>query len=494
MALYIVLVAYFAILAGIGFAASRKIGDMDDFYVGGKKLGYWVVAFSARATGESAWLLLGLTGLGAMVGLSALWVVVGEVLGVAVAWFVMADPFKEETDRCGAITVPDYLVCKHAPEHNDPNRVRIRVLAAGVLVLFVTVYVSAQIDATGKAFESFLDWNYYSGILAGFGIVLIYTLFGGFVAVSWSDLFQGLIMLFGLVAVPIVAFMSIPTEVGIIGHIASTNPELVSLFGQGGITFSNVWIIVSYLAVGLGFLGSPQVFVRFMSLKNPSEIRKGRWVAVAYTILTDSAAVLAGFLGRYILVAPDQNVEHVLGNAAEGVLPAIVDYLFPVILVGIFVAAVLAAIMSTIDSLLVVASSAVTRDYYQQIKHPDMRSSELTRMSRLITLVIALVALAVTVLVSALSPDRTVFWFVIFGWSGIASCFCPVIILSLFWKGYNGTGVLWTMAAGLVSVPLFKFGAPALPVVGSAFGDLGEMAPSFLVAFIAGYIGSRLHS
>ncbi|NND72088.1 MAG: sodium/proline symporter [Rhodothermales bacterium] len=494
MAVYLVLAAYFAILAGIGVVASRRIRDLDDFYVGGKKLGYWVVAFSARATGESAWLLLGLTGLGAMVGLSALWVVVGEVLGVGIAWFVMADRFKHQTDECRAVTVPDYLVAKHAPRKSDPNHKRIRVLAAGILVLFITIYVSAQIDATGKAFESFLGWNYYSGITAGFGIVLLYTMFGGFVAVSWSDLFQGTIMLVGLVAIPVFAVMSIPSDVALSTSIGASNPELLTLTGAGGLTFQNVWIIVSYLAVGLGFLGSPQVFVRFMSLKDPREIKKGRWVAITYTILTDTAAVLAGFLGRFILVPGGQNPESILGNAAEGVLPAIVEHLFPVVIVGIFVAAVLAAIMSTIDSLLVVASSAVTRDYYQQLVHPETPGSELTGMSRWVTLGIAVFALVIAVSVSLLSPDRTVFWFVIFGWSGIASCFCPVIILTLFWKEYNARGVIWTMIGGLISVPLFKFGASALPIVGEAFNALGEMAPSFVVAFIAGYVGSNWKS
>ena len=183
---YIILALYFGILFGIGLLASKKIAGAKDYFVGGKKLGYWVVAFSSRATGESAWLLLGLTGLGAMIGLQALWVVLGEVLGVGIAWLFMAKPFKRLTDQYDSITIPDYLV-----SHFKTSSNYLRIIAATALSLFVTIYVSAQIDATGKAFESFLGWNYYTGAITGFAIVALYITSGGFVAVAWSDLFQG---------------------------------------------------------------------------------------------------------------------------------------------------------------------------------------------------------------------------------------------------------------------------------------------------------------
>ena len=195
---YVVIVGYFALLLAIGAAASRRVRGLSDYYVGGKDLGYWVVAFSARASGESAWLYLGLTGLGALVGASALWVVVGEVVGVSIAWFLMARPFKSATDRFGSITVPDYLASRFGGPGQEHAARTLRLLAAAALTLFVTVYVSAQIDATGKAFGSFLGWNYHLGALVGFGIVVTYTLSGGFVAVAWSDLLQGILMLAGL--------------------------------------------------------------------------------------------------------------------------------------------------------------------------------------------------------------------------------------------------------------------------------------------------------
>ena len=199
----IALTVYVIILFLIGIFASRRIKSMSDFYVGGKNIGYWAVAFSARATGESGWLLIGLTGMGAIAGISTYWVVIGEVLGVAISWFFMAKKFKRITDKYKSITVPDYL-----ESHFKAKTRLIRILSASVLSIFVIIYVSSQIDATGIAFESLLGMNYYYGALLGFVIVLIYIFIGGFVAVVWSDLFQGLLMFFGLVLLPIVVFSS----------------------------------------------------------------------------------------------------------------------------------------------------------------------------------------------------------------------------------------------------------------------------------------------
>lgn len=489
---YVVLFLYFAVLFGIGIVASRRISDLADFFVGGKKLGYWVVAFSARATGESAWLLLGLTGLGAFVGLSALWVVVGEVLGVAIAWFIMAKPFKAATDRFESITIPDFLVSHFAEKRATPRQtLLLRAIAAGALTLFVTVYVSAQIDATGKAFVSFLNWHYYPGVLVGFAIVVAYTFAGGFVAVAWSDLFQGTLMLAGLLALPLFGWLTAPSSSVFWQGLADVDPSLVSIWGAGGLSLSSVFVIISYLAVGLGFLGSPQVFVRFMSLERPEELRKGRWVAVAYTALTDTGAVFAGMFGRYLL-APVADVESVLGVGGEWVLPELVSYLFPALVVALYIAAVLAAIMSTIDSLLVVASSAATRDFYQQIFHPDIGSDQLTGLSRVVTLALAFLALLISIAVSIHSPDRTVFWYVIFGWSGIAATFCPTIILMLFYRPLTATGALSAMLTGMVAVPLLEFGAPLLPEIGPALTSVGEMAPAFALSAVVGVFVSTV--
>ena len=358
------LVVYFAILFIIGIVASKKVTTMEDFYVGGKNLGYWVVAFSARATGESGWLLLGLTGMGAMLGVQAFWAVIGEVLGVAVCWLMMAKPFKRLTDQYESMTVIDFFV-----SHFKSKTHHVRLISSSVLVTFITIYISSQIDSTGTAFESFLGVNYFVGALIGFVIVVAYIFIGGFVAVAWSDMFQGVVMLIGLILLPIAGYFAIngSSTVSMSHQLMAIDPSLLNIWGSGGFSLMNVLVIISFLTIGLGFLGAPQVFVRFMSVRDTDEITKGTWVAIIFTILTDASAVLAGMFGRLLLTGPGVNVESVLGNGAQNVLPAMVYALFPVFIIGLYVAAVLSAIMSTVDSLLVVASSAVTRDIYQKI-------------------------------------------------------------------------------------------------------------------------------
>ena len=484
---YIILFCYLGILFIIGMLASKKIAGAKDYFVGGKKLGYWVVAFSSRATGESAWLLLGLTGLGAMIGLKAFWVVLGEVLGVGIAWLFMAKPFKRLTDQYNAITIPDYLV-----SHFKTSSNYLRIIAATALSLFVTIYVSAQIDATGKAFESFLDWNYYTGAVVGFAIVTLYITSGGFVAVAWSDLFQGLVMIVGLVVLPIAALLTIEDRTIIISGLEAIDPWLFSIWGEGGFTILNLLACIGLLMIGIGFMGSPQVFVRFMSINDEDEINKGRWVAIIYTLVATGAAVLIGMLGRYLFTTAGQEVEQVLGKGAENVLPLMVEHIFPITLVGLYIAAVLSAIMSTIDSLLVVASSAVTRDFYQQIWKPELKEENMARISRVVTMILALFALGIALSVAIFSPEREIFWFVIFGWSGISATFCPVMILSLFWKNYTAHGAIATMLTGFISVPLFKFVVPNIQEIGIYFDKLEELTPSFFLALLMGIIVSKI--
>jgi len=484
---YIVLAVYFIILMGIGIFASKRITDIRDYYVGGKKLGYWIAALSARATGESGWLLIGVTGMGAMMGVSAYWIVVGEVLGVYLSWQFLAKKFKIATDNYDSITVPDYLVSRFGSTSNT-----LRIISATALSLFVVIYVSAQIDITGKTFESFLNINYYTGILIGFGIVLMYISTGGFLAVAWSDFFQGILMFIGLVILPIVTIFYIPDLSAFCKGLSAIDPGLTDIWGSGGFNLLNLVSVIGLISIGIGFLGSPQVYVRFMSIKDENEIKKGKWVAVWYTLITDTAAVTIGLLGRYLLTSVGQDPVLAIGHAGEDVLASLLDMVMPNVIIGVYIAAVLSAIMSTVDSLLVVASSAVTRDFYQQIFHPEIKNDALTSLSKKVTVVIAILALSIALLVSVLSPDRTVFWFVIFGWSGIAATFVPVIILSLLWDGFTEKGAIASMIVGFLSVSIFKFIIPKLPTVGIYFDKLDVMFPSVLLAMIAGYCISKI--
>ncbi len=483
-----VLIIYFAILFFIGIYASRKIQGISDYYVGGKKLGYWAVAFSARATGESGWLLLGLTGMGAIAGVSAFWIVLGEVLGVGVSWFLMAKKFKAATDKYQSLTVPDYLESRF-----NSTKQTLRIIAASALTLFVIIYVSAQIDATGKAFESLLDMNYYGGALLGFIIVMAYIFTGGFVAVVWSDFFQGILMLLGLITLPIVGWWTLENGVEVMSGLNAIDPSLTNIWGGGDDVWMTTFTLLGFTMIGLGFLGSPQIYVRFISIKNTKEIDHGKWVAVLFTLITDAAAVSIGLLGRYLFTEYGQDPEVVLGEGGEGVLIKMIENLLPLTLVAIYIAIVLSAIMSTIDSLIIVASSAITRDFYQQIVAPKINDKKLTKISKYVTLCIALLSLIIAMIVAVNSPDRTIFWFVIFGFSGIAATFCPVIILSLFWKSYSEAGAIASMVSGFLCVPLFKFVVQELDGIGIYFEKLDVLAPSFAISMMFGWLFTKLY-
>ena len=483
-----VLALYVGVLFLIGILASRRIKGMSDYYVGGKKMGFWAVAFSARATGESGWLLIGLTGMGAMAGFSSYWVVAGELLGVIISWQFMAKRFKKRSDSYGAITIPDYL-----QSHFKSTTNNLRIIAASILVVFIVIYVASQIDVTGVAFESMLGIDYRLGALIGFFIVLSYIFVGGFVAAVWSDLFQGLLMFLGLVLLPIVVWFSMDHGAGVAEGLNAIDPTLTQVMGRSTDPWMNLFTILGFSMIGLGFLGSPQVYVRFMSIKDENEIDKGKWVAAVFTLLTDAAAVTIGILARIYFTKSGDNPEAILGNNGEDVLSMITESFLPTLLVAVFIAIVLSAIMSTIDSLLILASSAITRDFYQKIFRPHLKDKDLTKISRIATIIMAFTALLIAMIMDYVSPDRQIFWVIIFGWSGIAATFCPVIILSLFWKGFSENGAIASMITGFVSVILFNFVFKEMPDIGEYFVALDVLAPSFAMAMIVGFIVSKIY-
>ena len=479
---YAMIAIYFSVLVLLGYLASRRINTMRDFVIGGKSLSYWVAAFSAQATGESAWLLLGVTGMGAMLGFSAYWIVIGEAAGVFVAWFFMAPRFKYLTDKYDSITVIDYLVSRFGAKSH-----LLRIISAVALSFFVLIYISAQIDATGSAFESFLQWDYHAGALVGFIIVAGYCIAGGFLAAAWTDMFQGAVMLVCLLVLPIVAGLSVENFDNIYVGLERIDPGLVSIWGAGGINALNVSIVLGMALIGLGFLGSPQVFARLIAIKNETEIRRGRWVALLFTIIVGFSAVSIGILGRYIFADQGTNPEVLLGNGAQNVLSEMVDYTFPPWVVGLYVAAVLAAIMSTVSSLLVMASGSLTHDLYAQIYNPNMGDTQATLLCRRITIVMALLALCISMMVAFLSPDRTIFWFAVFGWSGISATFCPMILLSLFWPKFTQRAAIASMLTGFSMTLISKFFLQEIDGVGDYIAALETMPPSFLSALLVGY-------
>jgi sodium/proline symporter len=487
---------YAAVLLAIGFLASKKTADIRDYFVGGKKLGFINVAFSARATGESAWLLIGLTGMGYALGAQAFWVVVGELLGVGGAWLFMARRFKRLTDRYDSVTVPDYLESRFRDSGHW-----LRIIAAGALLVFVPIYAGTQVFAAGGAFFDFLGINHYLGATIGFAIVLVYITQGGFTAVVWSDVFQGALMFLGLVILPVVALAHAGGLMEITDSLRSQDPNLLTLHGPdqtnasgivlSGWNYLSMISVVGLAGIGIGFWGSPQIFVRFISLRSEKEIIPGAATALMWTVLADSGAVLIGIFGRALF-----NTE--IGLDKEAVLPFMAETLLHALFTGLFIAMVLSAIMSTIDSLLIIAASAGVRDYWQKIRHPEMTDLQLIRVSRVVTLGLSLIAFGVGMGLLLYNKDKAIFWVIIFGWSGIAATFCPVIILSLFWSKITALGAKCAMLAGFVAVPMLSFVAPPLMKhIGLVEGPgilaaIDILPPAFLIGFATAVVVSML--
>ena len=460
------LFAYLLVLVGLGWWSRRERG-LGGYYVAGKSLPSWVVAFSSNATGESGWLLLGLTGMGYLVGIHALWVVVGEVLGVTLGWLLVAGPFKVLTDRYQSITVPDFL------EERFADRAQlIRKVSVVILLSMAATYCSAQLVASGKAFSSFLGMTYTTGVIVGAVVTFFYTTVGGFKAVAYSDLVQGLLMLVALVVLPLVGFHAAGGWDAVMSSLAAADPNLLQPMGAYGLTYEGVLAVLSMVTIGLAFLGVPQLLVRFMAARDVGEIRRGGLIATICITLFDLGAVFTGIAGRALFPVLDDQ---------ETVMPMLAEQFFPAIFTGIFLVVVLGAIMSTVDSLLIMASSAVVRDLVQKVMNPDIDERQLARWGRITTFAVGLVALPF-----ALREAQILFWFVLFAWSGLGAAFTPVVLLALFWKRTTRNGALAGMVAGFVVtvawVVFFKAG----------YYDLYEMIPGFLAGLIVAVLVSLL--
>lgn len=482
--LWAVLIGYLSLLFGLAIWSSRSTGDLAGYYLAGRRLPAAVVGFSAASTGESAWLLLGLTGMGYLLGVNALWIVFGEVVATAVAWTFIAPRFKALADRYRAITVADWL-----EERFGDRRQVLRLIGSLVILVMAGTYMAAQLTGSGKTFESFLGIPYEAGVILGAVVILFYTAFGGLKAVAWSDLMQATLMAAALVALPVVAIV----EVGGLGALAerlgALEPGLLRPLGGEGATGRRFAEVASHLGVGLAFLGAPQLLVRFMASKDRRTLSDGGVMAAFVIVLFDVGAVLTGMAGRAL---------HPRIADAEGILPLLASELMPPVVTGLFLVAVLAAIMSTADSVLLLASSSVVRDFFQKLlgtRCPDPAASgirgavarlagdeaRLSRFGKGITLVLGVVGIA-----AALPEARIVFFFVLFSWSGLGCAFAPVAILGICWKRLTLPGAAAGMIAGFfASVGWFLWGKPL-------FHDLYEMVVGFAAGFAAAIVVSLL--
>jgi len=458
VAILVVVAVYGVILLAIGLWGGRESRSVAGYYVAGKQLPSWVIAFSSNSTGESAWLLLGLTGMGYLVGIHALWIVLGEVAGVALAWVFVGLRFKAYTDHYDSITVPDYLEARF----RDTRHI-IRLVSVVIILTMVIAYTAAQLTASGKAFSSFMGTTYEVGVLIGLVIILFYTTVGGFKAVAYSDLLQGVLMFAGLLVLPIVGIAAVGGWSELTTQMRAIDPSLLEPMGRQGWSPAGIASTIGFIGIGLAFLGTPQLLTRFISARSENEIVRGSLLAVICIIVFDLGAVFAGMSGRVLF-----------GGLAdpETILPTMSAELFPAVFTGIFLVIVLAAIMSTVDSLLILVSSAVVRDVIQKVFDPDLTERQFSMLGKLTTVVVGIGALAL-----ALPEVRLIFWFVLFAWSGIGSAFGPAVLCSLFWKGTTRAGAIAGMLAGFAVTVLWAL------FWKQHFYDLYEMIPGFAAGF-----------
>lgn len=462
-----VLIAYLGILAALAIWSRRETHTLAGFYLAGKKLPFWVVAFSTNATGESGWLLLGLSGMGYLVGVQAYWVVVGEVAGIAASWWLVSRRLKALGDETDSITVPDILTAKFADKGH-----LIRLVAVLIIVVMVTTYVTAQMVATGKAFSSFLGMNYETGVIVGSVFIIGYTFVGGYKAVSYTDVVQGVLMFLGLLAVPAAAIIASGGWGEVTTSLAQQDPALLEMFA---ITNAPALIgIASLVAVGLPFLGVPQLLIRFMSARDDGEIRKARIMSVIVMIVFTAGAVTTGVAGRALYPGL---ADH------ETIFPVISNNLFPPIVSGLLLVVVLSAIMSTVDSLLLLASSAVVRDTYQKIMGSQESDERLANYGKAFTVVIGVIAVVLGV-----QEPRVIYDFVLASWSGLGSAFGPVIIGILYYKRITWLGVLCGMLGG------FSASVVWLMFFKDQYHGLYEAIPGFIVGMVLTYGVSWLTS
>ncbi len=461
---------YTLIMILLGFLAYRRTRNLDDYVLGGRGLGPFVAALSVGASDMSGWLLMGLPGAIYASGLIEGWIAVGLTIGAWVNWKVTAPRLRAYTEvSADSITIPSYL------ESRTKDRTRtIRIVAGIIILAFFTFYVSSGLVAGGVFFESSFGMKYEWGLLFVGGVVVLYTLLGGFLAVSWTDVVQGMMMVTALVLIPIVGIIHLGGPGNMVSAIREVDPAILSPIGDSA-TFGwvSVMTIISALAWGLGYFGQPHILVRFMAIRTAKEAKAGRRYGISWMILSVIGAGMTALVG----VAVYQHDSARLPDP-ESVFISLSQLLFHPLIAGFWLAAILAAIMSTISSQLLVTSSALVEDIYHIFSKRNIRSTLGMWLGRGAVLLVAVVAGAL-----AWEQNDTILALVAFAWAGFGASFGPVVILSLYWRKLTSAGTLAAMVVGAVTVAIWG------NLSGGVF-DLYEIVPGFLFALIAGVVVS----
>ena len=454
-----IFILYLGVMVAIGIKHYSKTDSLSEYILGGRKLGSWVTAMSAQASDMSGWLLIGLPGTAYVIytGTSeAIWTAIGLFIGTYLNWLFVAKRLRKYTQVAGnAITIPDFFENRF----RDHKHI-LRIVSGVFIVIFFLVYTSSQFAAGGKLFNTIFGMDYTIGLIVCAAIILAYTALGGFTAVCWTDTIQGTIMFFALIIVPIIAVISMGGIDDVSLRLAQLTPESLGFFPQidGRI---NGLLLASALGWGLGYFGQPHILVRFMAIESPDMIHKSRVIAMIWVGITLAAAIIIGIVGKAFMPGLEDG---------ETIYMSMINTMFNPVIAGILLIAILAAIMSTSSSQLLVSASSVSRDLYATIFKKDTEGPSIVWASRLTVVIISVIAIVI-----AIDPDSSVFGLVSCAWGGFGSAFGPLILFALFWRRMTLPGAIAGMITGGV-VDLLWYN-----LEGGIF-DIYEIIPGFIAS------------
>ena len=471
-----VFAGYLVLLIAIVVYASRRSKTNADFVLGGRKIPGLFLALSERATGESAWLLLGLTGFAYTEGWSAIWVAIGCVSGILFLWIFMAEPLRRVTEKTGALTVSG-LFFRSFPGSER----KIGLLSSVIIIIFFVLYLSAQFSGAGKIFNDTFQIEPFWGMVIGAGIVTLYSMLGGFITVVAVDAFQAILMIITCVVLPIVAlFIAAANGIGFAEALMHSD---VALNEATAALTTGAWalLVVNGLSWAFGYTGQPQLLNRMMAMRNPAETKRARVVAIGWTLLAYTGAFLIGIIGfRMVLAGLMGEGAAAIAADSEKVMPIMVMTLLNPLLAGILLSGAVSAMMSTASSQLIVVSSSITEDIWSNLQRKPMSEKRLLFLNKFLTLMVGVVAFLLV-----LTMEDTVYGLVSYAWSGIGASFGPAIVLLLFWKKFSRAGVYASLITGTLSAIIWKTWL-ADPT------GVSERLASYLLAFSAAVLFSIL--
>lgn len=483
----ITFILYFALMLAIGAFFIKKNNNLSDYFLGGRQLGSWVTAMSAQASDMSGWLLMGLPAAAYMSGISASWIAIGLFIGTYLNWKVLARRLRQFTAVSGdSITIPQYLKNRFMSKSNA-----ISAICAVIIFIFFLVYTASGFSAGAKLFQYVFHIDYIWALTIGAFIIIAYTFMGGFLAVCWTDLVQGILMFFTIIIIPLITVLNTP-DFSFDFLSGLRGGTFMNLFGdQGGaLGFAS---IISSLAWGLGYFGMPHILTRFMAIKSHKLIKKSRIIACTWAVISLAAAVMVGIFGYAYLTSHGMD-PYASSSAAEVIFMDLVMKLSPALLAGVLLSAILAAVMSTADSQLLVTASAVANDFYKALFRKNASDKELMWVSRAAVLAIAVIAYVI-----AFDPNSSVMDLVSYAWAGFGAAFGPVILFSVFWKRMTQRGAILGMVFGGATVLIWETltqlmtpnaeGVAILTNI-SAISSIYSLIPGFAMGILGVVVGS----